>query len=326
MRTCKCWCCALASSRWDIREPTEPLGSNIRTLEAVAVATGVFLICRDRSLMHRRGHTLAKIVTFVFPFVLLGACVGIVYPGFALEIYFGDKLPFPGFVPGAIIGTMLGVLLAGITRLVINRKGRFGPIGTAVWSLVGLIVFMWAFSPISHRVIWFVFGGKLFTARPIVTGGALDQSSLHKGFFLFCLFSVITGLYLLVIRSIADLKQRRVRNVYRVLAVVCFLPAICMLTATSYDLLRYLSVMGYTPKRVQGVVFSLLSYAFVAGFIIWSSCEWRPWWLRSKRSGICPQCDYDLRGTPGYCPECGWRAAEQSNSTQADVNSSLQER
>jgi hypothetical protein len=32
------------------------------------------------------------------------------------------------------------------------------------------------------------------------------------------------------------------------------------------------------------------------------------WWRKGRwvGRGLCPQCRYDLRGTPGHCPECGW--------------------
>jgi len=218
--------------------------------------------------------------------------------------------------PAAVVGAVGGVRLwwvmgqGGRGEPGVSGTRRLGAAETAVLMLVGLGVFMWGFAPISWRVVYFVFGGGMLSARPIVTGGALDQPSLHKGFFLCCLFMVVTGLYLLVVSYLADRERREVRLVYRALAVLCLLPTLCALTATFYDLLRYIGAMGHTPSRDQGVVFALGVYVVVFVFVALSGCRGWPWWPRPRREGLCPACGYDLRGTPGNCPECGWRKPE----------------
>jgi hypothetical protein len=41
--------------------------------------------------------------------------------------------------------------------------------------------------------------------------------------------------------------------------------------------------------------------------------------LPRYRVGLCPACGYDLRATPGRCPECNWRESERTRSKPRGV-------
>ena len=63
-----------------------------------------------------------------------------------------------------------------------------------------------------------------------------------------------------------------------------------------------------TVLRGHYVVAPYWALAILSGvaFLAGAGIAWRRRRLRRRLgSGLCPSCGYDLRATPGQCPECG---------------------
>jgi hypothetical protein len=60
---------------------------------------------------------------------------------------------------------------------------------------------------------------------------------------------------------------------------------------------------GLQSTFAGGVPHWLLAGAFAAAPVGWAARRLKA--RRRRRRGLCPRCGYDLRATPGQCPECG---------------------
>lgn len=157
--------------------------------------------------------------------------------------------------------------------------------------------------------VLFVFSGRAFASRPLVIGGALDQFTLHKEWFLFCYSLVVLCPCLAVVRWITIRSQRMVRRTFVILLLVMLLHPVSILTIFTYDVSRYIFHMGVTRQRLYGLAAALLAALALALFAAWlsgHSMQTIRRWCRTRR-GLCPECGYDLRASTGRCPECGAR-------------------
>lgn len=76
----------------------------------------------------------------------------------------------------------------------------------------------------------------------------------------------------------------------------------------------------YGPKYTNfyfGMALPFWLLAILCG--IWPALYWHPRRIRRQRitAGLCPDCGYDLRGTPNRCPECGTRTEAAAQPADA---------
>jgi hypothetical protein len=77
---------------------------------------------------------------------------------------------------------------------------------------------------------------------------------------------------------------------------------------------RYTEVRRSVPGVGQGVMVIVPHWILVVVFSIWPVVWGLRWWRRERklRAGLCWNCGYDLRATPGRCPECGEERTQMS--------------
>ena len=114
-----------------------------------------------------------------------------------------------------------------------------------------------------------MFTGSAFADRPIITGGALDQPSLHKELFIFCYSLVVLCPFLALVRWINGPSSRLFRSIFAVLSLVLLVHPLSFLTVFTYDVSRYVLVMGVTPKRLLGLALAVVAYLVILRFAVW---------------------------------------------------------
>ena len=193
----------------------------------------------------------------------------------------------PLFIWGGV-GCMLIILLGPwpeyppIPRLgELPDARKVGPLGTALFLAMALVALgAFAYRPFLHVASGELFAGG-FNRHHI--GGALDQPSLHKWFFLFEYFTALVFPYVAIARWMGN---RRTRLGYWAFAIPTAALCLCLLsilTLPFYWLIQYIGAMGYTRVRIYGVAYGLVGYVVVLVFLLWA--VWVP---NKKREALKP--------------------------------------
>ncbi len=180
----------------------------------------------------------------------------------------------PAFIWGGI-GCALAVVLVPwpeypalpkLDSLPSDRK--MNPLSTALFLAMALVPLgAFAYGPFLHVV-----SGRLFTAAfdPAHTGGALDQPSLNKWFFLAVFFSAMTLPHAAAARWMANRQSRWGYWMFVIPTTALCLFLLGILTLPCFWLIQYIGAMGWTVTRAFGLLWGLAGFATLLAFLCWA--------------------------------------------------------
>jgi len=148
------------------------------------------------------------------------------------------------------------------------RQVRLGPWFIAAFLGIAVVPVAAYCSP----AIRYIVSGELFAARfsPEWLGSqALDETNPTSMFFRFAAVSLETFGFVLVARW---LGRGETRGDVLALALPSLVIGLCLLAYLTVPVavtLKYLGAMGFTVRRLSGVVYGLAGYAMVLGFLAW---------------------------------------------------------
>jgi hypothetical protein len=149
-----------------------------------------------------------------------------------------------------------------------------------VWTatvalLVAVICLVTAAEEVGWNVPRAVLSGRVFDRnRPLVIGGALDQSSLQKEFFIFAYSCVVVLGPIALVNRLNRRSDWRLRCGISVVSLGLLAHPASVLLIFTWDLSRYIHQMGLTTARVRGLLTALVCWVALGCFAFWV-CHFR---------------------------------------------------
>lgn len=155
-----------------------------------------------------------------------------------------------------------------------HRVGGWGilllmlPILILVWSVAREPVI----SVFSGALPCYMLSGKL-ASEPfdrIHAGFVLDKPTIGKWLFWFTILTVVSLPYTATKRWFCNRTSPRANLAYAVCSAILGVLLLCILSWPLFWLIQYVLSMGFTPRRIQGLVYTIAGGLLVIGFVRWT--------------------------------------------------------
>ena len=114
----------------------------------------------------------------------------------------------------------------------------------------------------------YVFGGQLFASgwNRIHAGSALDQPTIGKWYFWFTVFTVLSFPYMAAVRRFFVWRSKMRHWIFVIGLTWLCLFLVCLLIIPFFWLIQYIGAMGFTNKRIWGLLYGLSAYIVILLF------------------------------------------------------------
>ena len=118
----------------------------------------------------------------------------------------------------------------------------------------------------------YVLSGQLFASGwdRIHAGFTLDQPTIGKWYFWFTVFTVFSLTYMAVVRRFCVRQSRPLHWIFVIGLTPLCLFLVCLLTIPFFWLIQYVNAMGYTPRRIEGILYGIGGYMAILLFYVWA--------------------------------------------------------
>lgn len=114
-----------------------------------------------------------------------------------------------------------------------------------------------------------ILSGKLFSERfnTISAGFTMDQPTIGKWLFWFTVMTVSSLPYAAAVRWLSNRAKGSAYLAYVVCVVILGIFLLCILSWPLSWLIQYVASMGFTPRRICGLIYSVAGGLLVIGFL-----------------------------------------------------------
>jgi len=152
-----------------------------------------------------------------------------------------------------------------------NRKSWWLPMAKTIMANLGIISVLGVCIAVFGTHILYVLSGQIFHGHFDQHSEWQGVPSIKVGFFLFTLFTAVAFPYVAIARWKSDRNTRLGCWAFSITTTALCICLLGPLTFAFGRLITYIHAMGFTPRRIYGLLYGLGGYIAVLGFLYWAT-------------------------------------------------------